>query len=131
MDNQSLATESCFIIVQFNSGVTERLLSAALELGTLVEKIQLTWFFGFASCILQVTSSLLFGFTLQIPTCSMLGWWSTVSLLRPLEGAALLVVERTEAWVTPSALLDLWLPPFSLEGARDSWGTHHVLRRDS
>ena len=47
MDNQSLATESCFIIVQFNSGVTEMLLSAALELGTLVEKIQLTWFFGF------------------------------------------------------------------------------------
>lgn len=64
MDNQSLATESCFIIVQFNSGVTEMLLSAALELGTLVEKIQLTWFFGFASCMLQVTSSLLFGFTL-------------------------------------------------------------------
>lgn len=47
MHNQSLATESCFIIVQFNSGVTEMLLSAALELGTLVEKIQLTWFFGF------------------------------------------------------------------------------------
>ena len=103
-------------------------------------KIQLTWFFGFASCMLQVTSSLLFGFTLQTSTFSLLCRWSTVSLLRPLEGDTLLVVERTEAWVTPSAeyreqdirvVLDLWLPHFSLEGTRDSWGTHHVLHRGS
>lgn len=78
-----------------------------------------------------MTSSLLFGFTLQTSTFSMLCRWSTVSLLRPLEGDALLVVERTEAWVTPSAVLDLWLPHFSLEGARDLWGTHHVLHRGS
>lgn len=91
--------------------------------------MQLTWFFGFASSMLEVTSCLLFWFTLQTCTFSMLYPWPTTSLLKPLEGDTLLVMERTEALLTPSAVLDIWLLYLSFEGAWNSWGNSPCPQR--